>query len=85
MLVARRGNANFTNPADFVRLIQQNKSDTAENGLAGLLTPSCKVPSLLRVTVLHTAGRIGREGEQEVLVVGVRATLAEETWTWRCS
>jgi len=84
MLVGRRANVNFTNPADFVRLIQQNQTDAAENGLS-LLTPSCKVPSLLRVTVLHTAGRIERQGEQEVLVVGVRATLADETWTWRCT
>ena len=84
MLVGRRANVNFTNPADFVRLIQQNLTDAAENGLS-LLTPSCKVPSLLRVTMLHTAGRIERQGEQEVLVVGVRATLADETWTWRCT
>ena len=85
VVVGRRGNVNFTNPADFVRLIQihQNKSDTG--GENGLLFPSCKVPSLLRLTVLHTAGRMERHGEQELLVVGVKATLTEETWTWRCT
>ena len=84
MVVSRRGNVNFTNPADFVRVIQQNKTDKGKDEL-GFLSPSCKVPSLLRVTVLHTAGRIGRQGEVELLVIGVRATLAEETWTWRCT
>ena len=84
VVVGRRGNVNFTNPADFVRVIQQNKTDTGKDEL-GFLSPSCKVPSLLRVTVLHTSGRTGREDEQELLVIGVRATLAEETWTWRCT
>ena len=84
-VIGRRGNVNFTNPTDFVRVIQQNKTDQRSKTEMGLLLPSCKVPSLLRVTVMHTAGRVARRGEQELLVVGVKATLAEETWTWRCT
>ena len=85
VLVGRRGNVNFTNPSDFVRVIQQNKTDQRSKTEMGMLLPSCKVPSLIRMTVLHTAGRVARQGEQELLVVGVKATLAEETWTWRCT
>ena len=82
MVVGRKGNVNFTNPTDFVRVIYQNQTESDKKGL-GLLVPSCTVPSLLRVTMLHTAGRVG--GELQLLVVGVRATLVEETWTWRCT
>ena len=84
-VIGRRGNVNFTNPRDFVRVIQQNKTNQSGKTEIGMLLPSCKVPSLLRVTVMHTAGRVARRGEQELLVVGVKATLAEETWTWRCT
>ena len=80
MVVGRRGNVNFTNPTDFVRVIYQNQTESDKKGL---LVPSCSVPSLLRVTMLHTAGRVG--GELQLLVVGVRAALVEETWTWRCT
>ena len=82
MVVGRRGNVNFTNPTDFVRVIYQNQTESDKKEL-DLLVPSCTVPSLLRVTMLHTAGRVG--GELQLLVVGVRATLVEETWTWRCT
>ena len=82
--MGRRGNANFTNLADFVRLIHQNITEKAEIELKALL-PSCSVPSLLRITVLHTAGREARQGELGLLVVGVRATMVEETWTWSCT
>ena len=80
MVVGRRGNVNFTNPTDFVRVIYQNQTESDKKDL---LVPSCTVPSLLRVTMLHTAGRVG--GELQLLLVGVRATLVEETWTWRCT
>ena len=62
LVVGRRGNANYTNLADFVRLIHQNLTEKAEIELKALL-PSCGVPSLLRITVLHTAGREARQGE----------------------
>ena len=84
LVVGRRGNANFTNLADFVRLIHKNLTERAEIELKALL-PSCSVPSLLRITVLHTAGREARQGELGLLVVGVRATMVEETWTWSCT
>ena len=82
VVVGRRGNVNFTNPTDFVRVIYQNQTESDKKEL-DLLVPSCTVPSLLRVTMLHTAGRVG--GELQLLVVGVRATVVEETWTWRCT
>ena len=82
--MGRRGNANYTNLADFVRLIHQNLTEKAEIELKALL-PSCSVPSLLRITVLHTADREARQGELGLLVVGVRATMVEETWTWSCT
>ena len=84
LVLGRRGNANYTNPADFVRLIHQNLTEKADIELKALL-PSCSVPSLLRITVLHTAGREARQGELGLLVVGVRATMVEETWTWSCT
>ena len=85
VVVGRRGNVNFTNPTDFVQVIHENQTDQGGKTEMGLLLPSCKVASLLRLTVLHTSGRVARRGEQELLVVGVKATLAEETWTWRCT
>lgn len=85
VVVGRRGNVNFTNPTDFVRVIHENQTEQEGKTEMGLLLPSCKVASLLRLTVLHTSGRVARRGEQELLVVGVKATLAEETWTWRCT
>ena len=84
LVLGRRGNANYTNLSDFVRLIHQNITEKAEIKLKALL-PSCSVPSLLRITVLHTAGREARQGELGLLVVGVRATMVEETWTWSCT